>query len=131
MKRVGTCVHFRGIQHATCAAGIDMKPVRDSSQPGPYRWPCMTLKADSPATTTCPSYRDPTPEEIAADEAAWNKRLDEMRDNARKGLCNACGVKTTSVRQVGRCVYADPCGHRIGQGDAKQVAKAMNVAVRS
>lgn len=60
-----------------------------------------------------------------------NARLEEMRENARQGLCNVCKTKTTSVRQVGRCVYADPCGHRIGQGDAKQVAKAMNVAVRS
>ncbi len=129
MKKHGTCVHFRGIQHATCAAGVSLVSVRDASQPGPYRWPCLTLRADLKATTTCPSFREPTAEEIAADEAEFKAAMDRMRDNAAKGLCNTCGVKTTSVRQAGHCVYANPCGHRIGQGDAEQVARAMNVAV--
>lgn len=50
------CFHFRGIQNV-CAAGIDPKSVRDESQPGPYRWPCLTLSAERRATTTCAQFR--------------------------------------------------------------------------
>ena len=125
MKRADTCFHFRGIQNV-CAAGIDLVTVRDASQPGPYRWPCLSLDGRK-ATTTCPSYREPTAEEIAADRAAWDARIAELDERLKRGECGECGVKTASVRQVGRCVYAEPCGHRIGQGDAKQVAKAMGL----
>jgi hypothetical protein len=125
MNRPGKCVHFRGIQHATCEAGVDMASIRDGSQPGPYRWPCLTLDK---ATTSCALYREPTAEEIAADQAAFEARLDEMRTRSERGECSHCGVKVASVRQVGKCVYADPCGHRIGQGDARQVAKAMGLS---
>jgi hypothetical protein len=45
--------------------------------------------------------------------------------------CGDCGTPVTAVRQLGRCVYLEPCGHRHGQGNAKQVAKAFGVkAVR-
>jgi len=50
-----------------------------------------------------------------------------LRERAKRGECYTCGVKTTAVQQVGPSVYAEPCGHRIGQGDAKQVAKAMGL----
>jgi hypothetical protein len=39
------CVHFTGIQHPTCKAGVDYKTVRDSSGKGPYRWPCLDKEA--------------------------------------------------------------------------------------
>ena len=128
MKRDGTCVHFRGIQHKTCAAGIDMASMRDASQPGPYRWPCITLAPDKKATTTCPQFREPTAEEIAADEAAFQAALDRMRERTRNGECNECGTKVAALRQVGHCVYADPCGHRQGQGDASAMRKAMGLS---
>lgn len=126
MRRTGKCVHFRGIQHATCEAGISMVSIRDASQPGPYRWPCLTLDGRK-ATTTCEQFREPTPEEIAADEAAWAARVEEVTARFKRGECSDCGVKVTAVRQAGKCVYAEPCGHRIGQGDAAQVAKAMGL----
>lgn len=133
MNRAGTCVHFRGIQHDKCCAGVDMKSVRDESQPGPYRWPCITLtgitkKPTPQATTTCEKYREPTADEIKADEDAFNARLDEMRERTKRGECSTCGQKATRARQVGKCVYLDPCGHRVGQGDAKRVAKAMGLS---
>lgn len=125
MNKFGKCIHFRGIQHATCEAGVSMVSVRDASQPG-YRWPCLTLN-ERPAATTCELYREPTPEEIAADEAAWAARIEEALARTKRGECSDCGTKVTAVRQVGRCVYAEPCGHRVGQGDAKQVAKVLGL----
>jgi hypothetical protein len=127
VNRPGKCVHFRGIQHATCEAGIVMLSVRDASHLGPYVWPCLPPMKPGQLRTTCPQYREPTPEEIAADEAALQARLEEMRGQAERGECSNCGVKVTKVRQAGSCVYAEPCGHRIGQGDARQVAKAMGL----
>ena len=43
-------------------------------------------------------------------EAVFNGLLD---GGAR---CLTCGVEITKVRQVKRCVYAEPCGHRQYQG---------------
>lgn len=37
------------------------------------------------------------------------------------GICHVCGVKVENQIQVGRCVYADPCGHRLYQGKARWV----------
>ena len=33
------CVHFNGIQHIKCKAGIELEDVKDTSV-RPYRWPC-------------------------------------------------------------------------------------------
>lgn len=122
--RAGTCIHFRGIQHTTCSAGITMLDVRDASQPGPYRWPCMTI-AGREQFKNCASYQEPTAEEIAAWEAKLNARLDELRERGEKGLCADCGAKIERAEQVGRCAYARPCGHRIGQGDATAINRHL------
>jgi hypothetical protein len=128
VKRAGTCVHFCGIQHEKCDAGVVLHSVRDASQPGPYRWPCLTLKPDAKATTTCDQYREPTAGEIAADKAAWDAWLEEMRQQTARGECSTCGEKATRAKQVGSCVYLEPCGHRVGQGDAKKVSQAMGLS---
>lgn len=125
--RPGSCFHFRGIQHATCLAGIKMIDVRDDSQPGPYRWPCITIAGREPATTTCASFREPTKEEIAAWDAKVEARLKEIADRHERGLCADCGAKITRARQVGRCAYAEPCGHRIGQGSADAINKRLGL----
>lgn len=57
-SKVGKCVHFTGIQNATCKAGIAYETL-----PKPV---CCIFGDDKSA---CASYRDPTPEEVAADEA--------------------------------------------------------------
>lgn len=118
--RAGTCIHFCGIQHQKCRAGIVLESVRDSSQPGPSRWPCLNLDGKK-ATTTCGSYAEPTPEQIAEWESLINAALNRQRERAERGECDACGAVIERGEQVGRCVYARPCGHRIGQGDARSV----------
>lgn len=62
------CRHFTGVQHDTCEAGVAYASVRDTSQPGPYRWPCF---AKNGATTSCALVNRPTREEAEAEEAAF------------------------------------------------------------
>lgn len=126
MPPTAYCIHFRGIQHKTCEAGVELLSVRDASQPGPYRWPCLTIDHKA-ATTTCASFRAPTPEEHEQRERETTQLLERFFERQRAGLCTECGVKITNVRQHGRCVYAAPCGHRIGQGNATQVRKALKL----
>ena len=125
MKRPNTCVHFCGIQNV-CKAGIDPVTVRDSSHAGPYRWPCLTLD-NRPASTSCAKYQEPTDAEIKADADEFAAALEAMRERQSRGECSECGTKVSAVRQGGRCVYASPCGHRLGQGNAERVAESMGL----
>lgn len=59
------CVHFTGIQHDTCDAGVNYDTVRESQSTGPHRWPCFS---DSGAVWSCPKASFLTPEQ-AAEEA--------------------------------------------------------------
>lgn len=117
MKGAVKCVHFCGIQKP-CDAGIDPKTVRDSSRPGPYRWPCLTLPGEKPATTECASFRAQTAEEIAEEQAAIDAAIAQVVKREKSGECIHCGKPITRRRQVDKCMYADPCGHRQGQGRA-------------
>jgi len=69
------CVHFTGIQHDACEAGIDYKTVRDASAKGPYRWPCFS---DSGATTVCPKASFMTDEQAAAEEKSMIEKSDAV-----------------------------------------------------
>jgi hypothetical protein len=45
--------------------------------------------------------------------------MEEFARRMENGLCFVCGEKVSAVEQVGRCIYAKPCGHRQGQGKVK------------
>ena len=114
-----TCKHFTGVQHDRCESGIRYQEVRDSSGPGAYRWPC--LPPHTPGTTcqpTCTAREYLTQAEVSAFdtqvEAAVTAALSALAD----GKCPHCGNPIESKQQVGPCVYARPCGHRIRQGTA-------------
>lgn len=103
------CRYFNGLRHKTCEAGIPYWPQ------GPQ--PCFL---DDPSPHTCPSRV--FLEGDALTQAA-RERYGEIRDaialmTARgyKQECLVCGAPVASRRKVGRCLYADPCGHRQGQG---------------
>lgn len=108
------CVHFKGIQNV-CGAGIDPKTVRDASQKGPYRWPCLVLAGYEPATTSCASFRAMTREEIDAETALFTAAIEKMEADLKAGVCPHCQKKIEERKRVGRCEYAEPCGHRLGQ----------------
>lgn len=85
-KIMDRCVHFTGVQHDACEAGIRYADVRDESK-RPFAWPCF---AKDEATTTCPLVRRPTLEEAEAEhresEAAWARV-----STARKGITDRHG----------------------------------------
>lgn len=75
----GKCVHFRGIQHETCEAGVRMEEVRtkvpDELRPRTtfgFAWPCMKRDADL-CGLTCEKRQWPTSDEVAAAEAEWER----------------------------------------------------------
>ena len=47
---------------------------------------------------------------------AEKAQIDQWFAYLQSGLCPHCKAKVVSQRQVGRCVYAEPCGHRLYQG---------------
>ena len=83
--RRGTCVHFVGVQHECCEAGVVMRSVRDTSGGGPYRWPCLPpLKPGQTCATTCAQRREPTDEEIAASEREVAELIRRADDAERR-----------------------------------------------
>lgn len=70
--RKGSCVHFTGIQHQACKEGICYDTVRGLGLP------CITGNAP-PSGITCPSYLEPTAEQIADWQAKRDASLDRMR----------------------------------------------------
>jgi hypothetical protein len=114
----GRCVHFNGIQHDACRLDVKYVAVRDTSD-RPYAWPCLTNDRRE-ATTTCASRRMPTPEETAAHVAKTEAWLAALEAKERRGECVDCGNPIEHAVQIGACMYARPCGCRIGQGNARE-----------
>lgn len=111
------CIHFNGLEigDKTCDAGIRYSDVQDDS-PGGRRWPCMpSLPGRAPCTIECPKKRVRTPEEVAAFEAEVNAAVEQSLARAARGECHHCGAPVEAKIREGRCLYAKPCGHRIGQ----------------
>lgn len=120
LNTMNTCLHFRGIQHDTCEAGVALKDVKDVAGPGMARYPCLTLEQGKEARTVCPKRRLPTREEAEAIEAERDRRIRAFVQKTALGICGTCDVESTDWTQDGPCIYSQPCGHRVGQGNAKQ-----------
>lgn len=91
-ERSQKCVHFTGIQHERCGAGVDYKAVRDSDK-SPYRWPCLTLHGEA-ADTTCDKRLLPTAAEVKAEEEKIERILkaDILAFAAVDNDCKAHGL---------------------------------------
>ena len=107
------CRHFIGMQHERCAAGVVYTDVRDSSQPGPYRWPCLDLLGRG-IVDTCSKRSLFTQEEHAENERELRAAVARMLADVAAGRCHVCGAAAEPSKVVGRCRYA-ACEHRIGQ----------------
>jgi hypothetical protein len=108
------CRHFTGIQHKTCAAGVNYMSVRDTSRPGMAKWPCITMHRGEDATTVCPHQSLLTEEEMAAKEARIMAAIEKACADIAAGKCHVCGADAEPSRRDGRCIY-NACGHRRGQ----------------
>lgn len=122
---LGRCIHFNGLQHDRCKAGVLVLSVRDISPPRPYRWPCITFVGAPPCATTCASFRAETQEERDARTASTLAAAEQHCRKLAHGHCPTCNTLIGEFRQEGCCVYAEPCGHRIGQGNAARMEASV------
>jgi hypothetical protein len=86
-----SCVHFNGIQHSTCKAGVEYASVRDEST-RPYGFPCLTAYAGA---ATCEKRQLQTLEEELAEEADYEaafKRVDACMKAIREKHGKARGL---------------------------------------
>ena len=105
------CKHHCSIIHEpVCKAGVDRATVRDESS-RPWHYPCTNF-----ATNTCPKREWPTVAEQADKDRKASEHIAEIIARINDKRCPHCNVKWSGKRQVGRCVYLEPCGHRLGQG---------------
>jgi len=119
------CLHFNGTMHGDCEAGVPYDRVAmryEPFRPGPNGFlPC--IRGDGIAWR-CPHVAYPSEAEVERmkieREEMLRRAAEELdRDLAEMaaGRCPHCGAAMTK-RQIGRSVYADPCGHRLYQGYA-------------
>lgn len=108
------CIHFKGIQNL-CAAGIDPLTVRSDKAPGApmATFPCLDI--GHPCATKCDKQRLMTQEELDNEYRKLIAAAEKAERDIQSGCCHICFVKVESRELVGRCEYARPCGHRIGQ----------------
>lgn len=109
------CRYFNGIMNTTCKAGIAYISVQDRNE-RPLRLPC--LREDN-CSERCLLASFLMPNEIAEQEAEISKAVNAFFQDMHDGLCPECHQKVEREVQVGRCVYAEPCQHRLWQGKAK------------
>jgi hypothetical protein len=107
------CRHFTGVGLGTCAAGVSYQSVKDTTV-RPYRFPCSS--PDS--ATRCAFAHYYTADELAAQEQEMDEAARRMADDLKHGRCPECHQPVERRVQVGRCVYGEPCGHRLYQGRA-------------
>lgn len=115
------CRHFNGVHNGQCKAGKEYLIVRDTSQPGMARFPCICADID-----TCGKRDWLTQEELDAEQREMDAAVVQMVTRWNSGLCIECGQPVERMRQVGRSVYAEPCGHRNGQANAKAWQKRQD-----
>lgn len=108
------CKHYHGMHLGKqCDAGILYEGVRSDRQEhhpdGDY--PCY-----NPKIKTCDHAVYPTTEEIAAHETKIAQWLTPFQTDLDNDICPHCKTPIQHWQQVGRCVYAEPCGCRLYQG---------------
>lgn len=116
MNRVGQCVHFTGIQNKACKAGIAYEDARVTHDPIPVAGPVtglpgvarMSLPCLPPnaAKVVCPSYLEPTPEEIAADRAKIDAFVASLGANVSP--CCKAAIDDSHVVKAGRYKGSGP-----------------------
>lgn len=108
------CRHYSGMMNKACDAGVEYDSIKDTSVV-PTRWHC--IHAD--AMVKCPKRELRTKEEIEEEKrqlAAWFTRFAAF-ESGESDACPQCGETVESAEEIGRCVYARPCGCRVFQGE--------------
>lgn len=121
------CRHYSGLMNDTCKAGIRYDDVKDKRDRGVAcglaRFPCFK---DSNCAECCTTASFLSEEEIRAEEERSNQAIAAFLKELNEGkTCPHCHRTIEKRYQVGRCVYAKPCGCRQYQG---VVSKAERTA---
>jgi hypothetical protein len=125
-REMHTCKHFPqgGVMRDQCKAGVVLRSVRSVTPGTMATWPCL----DENAPIKCPKIELPTREEATATVEQWNAAITRVLTDLKESRCPECHVQPDRYEQRGACVYALPCGHRIGQGKAADMEKRLRAA---
>jgi hypothetical protein len=111
-----TCTYFTGLAEKMCQQGIAYRTL------GAGGIPCVPVPGRDEAArqAICALLTFPTPEECQRDREEEARAIKdwiiEAQARSVRGACVQCGTTLTATRQIGRCIYAEPCGCRLGQG---------------
>ena len=107
------CRHYQGVD-MLCKAGMVPRVVMvQMPLTGAHLYPCFE---DDGVPSACPHVSYLTPEERQAAKEASEARVAKYLADLDANTCPFCGEAIAKREQVGRCVYASPCGHRLYQG---------------
>ena len=101
------CRHFTGALNPPCKAGHVY-----AEMPRPL--PCIRTERQG----ECPDYAEWTEAELAEQDRQAAETFTRYVSDLDAGICPFCGTAIERRKQVGRCVYAQPCHHRLYQGRA-------------
>ena len=105
------CRHYNSLMNDTCNAGVNYLSVKHPTEPMGY--PCFKNRG---CTDRCSLASFPTPEEIKQHNEEMDAILSEFLHKIADNICPHCNQHIQEKKQVGRCVYAWPCNHRLYQG---------------
>lgn len=111
----------------TCEAGVRYHDVRVLTDH--YHYPCFASDINDPALRGklhCAKMQYPTKEQVERYETESRKKIELFMKELESDICPHCHQPVKKYRQVGRCVYGEPCGHRLYKGKVpKRKAKAQ------
>lgn len=119
------CVHYRGLMGPmartieTCEAGVRYDDVKGEPDGKPLPYPCFRDHANLP----CLKREWPSDEQLAEQERRTQESIKHFNDSLANDQCPHCGTPIEVWHQVGRCVYAAPCNHRLYQGTVPEGKK--------
>lgn len=123
------CRHYNGIMgrmlgeiDRQCEAGVVYSSIKATEEPTKVynRYPCF----EDSTVDTCPLRSFYTDEEKAENKRQSDRAVADWLHKLESNICPHCDTPITSKRQVGRCVYAEPCGCRLYQGRLTAAEKA-------
>lgn len=124
-RRGKTCRHFTGIINEVCELGINYDTVTSFPASRADHPPFMqTARAcfgrdDEECSIVCPKREFYTKDELDEQERQQYERLNQYFEDLKNDICPNHKIPITK-KQIGRCIYADPCGCRLGQGKLKK-----------
>lgn len=96
-RKMLECVHFNGIQHGACKAGVNYADVRDETT-RPHGFPCLAQYAGN---ATCPKLERMSREQAEAEEAAFQAAF--ARVNTCRGAIKEKHGKARGIRDEMPC----------------------------